>query len=66
MDPECVIPILKIWRIEKFNPVEVPDSLWGQFHTRDAYLILWITDKDEKQVPPPFLSFFNFNFLLKK
>ena len=50
VDPECLIPLLKIWRMEKWRPVEVASQYWGQFHTRDAYIILWVTDKDEKQV----------------
>jgi hypothetical protein len=50
VDPEYLVPLLKIWRMEKYCPVEIPSSVWGQFHTKDAYLILWITDKEEKQV----------------
>jgi hypothetical protein len=50
VDPECLIPLLKIWRMEKWRPVEVTSQYWGQFHTRDAYIVLWVTDKDEKQV----------------
>tara|TARA_R110002050_G_scaffold202820_1_gene338083 strand:+ start:5387 stop:5899 length:513 start_codon:yes stop_codon:yes gene_type:complete len=50
IDPSYLIPMLKIWRMEAMMPKEVDDSTWGQFYTRDAYILLWITDTDEKQV----------------
>ncbi|XP_035662029.1 advillin-like isoform X2 [Branchiostoma floridae] len=31
---------LKIWRIEKLDPKEIPTSTYGQFFTGDAYIIL--------------------------
>ncbi|PKA49474.1 Villin-4 [Apostasia shenzhenica] len=34
---------LEIWRIENFNPVSVPKSLYGKFFTGDVYIILKTT-----------------------
>lgn len=31
---------LQVWRVEKMEPVPVPESLYGQFYTGDAYLVL--------------------------
>jgi len=31
---------LQIWRIEKFQPVEVPKANYGQFYENDSYIVL--------------------------
>ncbi|XP_037536723.1 gelsolin [Nematolebias whitei] len=31
---------LQVWRVEKMEPVPVPETLYGQFYTGDAYLVL--------------------------
>lgn len=36
-------PGLAIWRIEKMNPVSVPETLHGNFYTGDVYILLHTT-----------------------
>uniref|UniRef100_A0A8D8U9H9 Gelsolin n=1 Tax=Cacopsylla melanoneura TaxID=428564 RepID=A0A8D8U9H9_9HEMI len=40
------VPGLKIWRIEKFEPVPVPEKSYGKFYSGDSYIIL--NTKEEK------------------
>ena len=35
-------PQMKVWRIEKFEPVPVPRERWGEFHSADCYIILYV------------------------
>lgn len=39
-------PGLRIWRIEKFEPVQVPEKNFGKFHSGDSYIVL--NTKEEK------------------
>ncbi|XP_078264370.1 scinderin like b [Rhinoraja longicauda] len=36
-------PGIAIWRIEKLNPVPVPENVHGNFYTGDAYIVLYTT-----------------------
>ncbi|XP_072702360.1 macrophage-capping protein isoform X2 [Ciconia boyciana] len=38
--PAVTRPGLHIWRVEKLQPVEVPEATWGVFFSGDAYLVL--------------------------
>jgi len=38
---------MKIWRLINFEPNAISESEWGKFHTRDAYIVLFVSDKAE-------------------
>lgn len=40
--------MMKVWRVFYFGLEEVAEKNWGQFHTKDCYLILWISDISAK------------------
>mmetsp|Transcript_37227 Transcript_37227/g.93454 ORF Transcript_37227/g.93454 Transcript_37227/m.93454 type:complete len:1271 (+) Transcript_37227:422-4234(+) len=50
IDPQNLQPMMKIWRIVHFEPEEVDEATWAQFHTKDCYVIMWVADKEEQLV----------------
>nr|XP_033786893.1 adseverin [Geotrypetes seraphini] len=50
---------LQVWRVEKMDLVPVPEILYGNFYTGDAYLVLY-TVKEKNN------NFFNLHFWLGK
>lgn len=47
-DIDLDLPMMKVWRVFYFGLEEVPEKNWGQFHTKDCYLVLWISDVSSK------------------